>query len=345
MTTGLKGIDRKRVSAWLTEHVADSQPPFDFELIAAGGSNLTYRVTDAAGAAHVLRRPPVTGRIATAHDMAREYRIIAALGGHDTGVPVPRAIACCSDEEITGAPFYVMGFVDGLVLRDSASAAGMSRADCDAATESLVDVQVAFHTLDLDAVGLADLGKHTGYVARQLKRWRRQAQASKTRALPLLYELHGRLERNIPMERAAPGLAHGDYRFDNTIVGPDYRVTAVLDWELCTIGDPVADFCWSLMYWADPDDDLTFLPDPPTRGGAFVRRDEVAALYQRRTGFDLSDLDYYTAFSWWKMACIVEGVYARMRQGATGGMETGPLEQVAAMVDGYLERAHALAPH
>lgn len=343
-TENPKGLDLARLEPWLSAHVPGARAPFEFELIAAGGSNLTYRFTDAVGAVRVLRRPPVRGQIATAHDMLREYRIMHALGEHSAGVPVPQCFAACEDPEVIGAPFYIMDFVDGLILRDRADAATLDAQQALAATRSLVTVQVAMHRLDLEAVGLADLARHDAYVARQLSRWRRQAEASKTRELPLLERVHQRLEKHIPREQGKPGLAHGDYRFDNTVLGADGRVAAVLDWELCTIGEPVADFCWSLMYWADPGDRLTFLQDPPTVCEVFPRRAEVAEMYARESGFDLSDLDYYSAFSMWKMACIVEGVYARLQQGAGGGMKTGPLEDVARMVDGYLAEADRLAP-
>jgi aminoglycoside phosphotransferase (APT) family kinase protein len=337
-----KGIDTGRVTAWLAERLPQFAPPFAFRLIAAGGSNLTFRVEDARGAACVLRRPPVAGALATAHDMKREWRIMRALGTHATGVPVPAMLAFCEDASVTGAEFYVMEFVDGLILRDRAGAAGMDAAAARAAMRSLVATQLAFHALDPAAVGLGDLGRHEGYVARQLARWRRQVDAAKTRELPLLESVHAHLAANIPPETRRPGLAHGDYRFDNTVLGPDHRVRAVLDWELCTIGDPVADFFWSLMYWAEPEDDISFLPDPPTRAPQFPRRAEVVACYEELSGQALPHAAFYTAFGWWKQACIVEGVYARLVKGASGGMKTAPPEQVARIVERYLERAAAL---
>lgn len=339
----IRGIDAPAVTGWLAEHVDGVEPPFTFDLIAAGGSNLTFRVTDAAGLSVALRRPPVGHLLATAHDMHREWRIMAALGEH-SAVPVPPCLAYCEDTSVNGAPFYVMGFVEGLILRDRTSATGMTPEQCRQATESLVDVQVGFHTVDLDAVGLADLGKHDGYVARQLKRWRRQVVTGGVRELVLHADLFDRLSAAIPPERARPALAHGDYRFDNTVLGPDFGVIAVLDWELCTTGDPIADFAWSLQYWADPGDDLTFLNDPPTLLPAFMRRDEYLELYRQRSGFDLTDLAYYEAFSWWKQASIVEGAYARRLQGATGGMgSSGDPSGIAERVDRFLDHAHQLA--
>lgn len=334
----LKGIDADAVGEWLAQHLAGSKPPYSFDLIAAGGSNLTYRLRDASGGDFVLRRPPVRGVVATAHDMSREWRIMDALHRH-TDIPVPATRAYCADTSVTGAEFYVMDFVDGLILRDRAATRDLDEAQARRATESLVDVQVAFHTLDIDAVGLGDLGKREDYLQRQLKRWRKQAEAVKTRDLPLLQSVHETLEKHAPSVARPAGLAHGDYRFDNCVLGGDGRVVAVLDWELCTLGDPVVDFCWSLQYWAEPGDTLTFLQDPPTLNPVFPGRAFVARLYEEKSGYRLDDLNYYTAFGWWKMACIVEGVYARLKKGAGGGMKTAPVDQVGEMVVRYLEQA------
>ncbi|HCS26051.1 MAG TPA: hypothetical protein DIW43_01270 [Spongiibacteraceae bacterium] len=340
----LKGIALAPVTDWLEQHLASSEPPYRFELIAAGGSNLTYRMTDARGKVFVLRRPPVRGLVATAHDMSREWKIMDALHRH-TEIPVPATLAYCQDTEITGAEFYVMDFIDGLILRDHKSANALTAGDALVATESLIDVQVAFHTLDIDAVGLGDLGKRDDYLQRQLKRWRKQAEAVKTRDLPLLERLHEQLDSAAPAANRPAGLAHGDYRFDNCVLGKDNRVAAVLDWELCTLGDPVVDFCWSLQYWAEPNEELTFLQSPPTRNPVFPDRATVARLYADKSGYNLNDMDYYFAFGWWKMACIVEGVYARLKKGASGGMKTAPVEQVGAMVEAYLQESQRfLAP-
>jgi aminoglycoside phosphotransferase (APT) family kinase protein len=338
----LKGIDRDRVVDWLARELPDLAAPFSFRLIAAGGSNLTYRVEDARGAVFVLRRPPVAGALATAHDMSREWRIMRALAANAPAVPVPRPLAYCADETITGAQFYAMSFVDGLILRDAGAAASLDAVQARVAMRSLVATQAALHALDPVAIGLGDLGRHEGYVARQLARWRRQVEASKTRDLPLLETLHERLSAQIPAQTRPSALAHGDYRFDNTVLGADHRVCAVLDWELCTIGDPVADFYWSLMYWAEPGDDITLLPDAPTRLPQFPRRAEVVACYEEFSGVPLADADFFAAFGWWKQACIVEGVYARLVKGASGGMKTAPPEQVARIVERYLERAARL---
>ncbi len=338
----LRGLERPRLDDWLAVHLPQTEPPFAFRLIAAGGSNLTYRMEDARGEVRVLRRPPAKSGLATAHDMQREWRVLRALGEHATGVPVPRVLATCEDETVTGARFYVMDFVDGLILRDAASASVLDVPAARRAMESLVATQAAFHTLDPAAIGLEGFGRPGGYVERQLARWMKQVQAAPVRDLPLLTRIHEALSGNVPPEVHRAGLAHGDYRFDNTVLGPDHRLRAVLDWELCTIGDPVADFFWSLLYWAEPGDALCVLPDPPTRLPQFPRRAEVEAHYAALTGFDLSTRDFHRAFAWWKQACIVEGVHARLLKGAGGGMRGAVPEKAAALVERYLAEAATL---
>ncbi len=335
-----KGIVTAAVGPWLEAQLPDARPPFRYELIAAGASNLSFRVTDAAGHTWALRRPPEAGRLATAHDMRREWRVMQALGSSPSGVPVPAMLAFCEDASLSGAPFYVMEFVPGNILRTPRDAEGMTPSQCRRATASLVEVQAAIHGVDLAATGLEDLGPHQSYLKRQLKRWHDQVVKGAVRQLPLLHELHGELERRLPEERCAPALVHGDYRFDNTVLGEDCRIRAVLDWELCTVGDPIADFCWSLLYWSEPEEP-SLLPEGPTLAPGFPRRAELRDIYTQATGRDLSDLEYYFGFSWWKMACIVEGVYARMAKGGGGGMAAS-LEQAADAVVTLLERSRDL---
>ncbi len=337
-----RGIEPEPLGRWIAEHVPTAHPPFTFALVAAGGSNLTYRVTDAEGATWALRRGPVGRALATAHDMRREWRIMSALASSE--VPVPACVVYCDDHNVNGADFYLMEFVDGTVLRTSAGAASFDPTAALAATTSLIDVQVAMHTLDLGRFGLDDLARHDDYIGRQLKRWRTQVESGGVREVRVMRELHDRLAAARPPELVRPGLAHGDYRFDNTVLGRDHRIAAVLDWELCTIGDPIADFAWSLQYWADPTDDLTFLDDAPTLAPQFERRASVAERYARVSGFDLEALPYYTVFSWWKQACIVEGVYARHLHGAAGGMgANADPTAIAARADRLFARAAELA--
>jgi aminoglycoside phosphotransferase (APT) family kinase protein len=342
--TGVRGLDIPAVTRWLCDHVEGAQGELRFELVAAGGSNLTYRVESSEGRRWALRRPPERARVATAHDMAREWKIMSALDAHpEAGVPVPAAIAYCTDTSILGAEFYVMAFAEGRILRGPADAESMDAARCRRAAQSLIDVQVAMHTIDADAVGLGDLGRRDAYVERQLSRWLRQYEAAKSRELPLVHALHDRLAKSIPVQQRV-GLVHGDYRFDNTVLGPDDRVIAVLDWELCTLGDPVADFVWSILYWSDPGDPHDFGSPSPTRHPAFPRRAEATLMYAQKSGLDLAQIDYYRAFSWWKMACLVEGVVARLRAGAGGGLSaSSDLGDVMKRVDWMLECANEAA--
>jgi aminoglycoside phosphotransferase (APT) family kinase protein len=335
------GIDQPRVDAWIATHVPGSAPPLTYELIVGGGSNLTFRVADAQGRQWALRRPPIGPLLATAHDMGREVRIMSALA--PSPVAVPACAAYCEDPDVTGAPFYVMDFVDGLVIRNLASTEAMTRADADRATDSLIDTQIALHTLDLEEYGLDDLARQGDYVGRQLARWRRQVEQGSTRDAPLFFELHERLVARKPTEQVPPGLAHGDYRFDNVVLDEQFAIAAVLDWELCTIGDPIADFAWSLEYWSNESDPVSFLSDPPTASDIFVTRDEVVDRYRSRCGFEVGDLSYYRVFSWWKQACIAEGALARQIEAARRGSTTRDPAETARHIDALLAHAADLA--
>lgn len=340
MSTELPGIEPKVLSEWLSVQLPGFPPPYDFQLVGAGGSNLTYIVTAGNGEIFVLRRPPVRARLASAHDMQRETQLLRALAG--SAIPVPEILASCDEPGVIGAGFYCMAHVSGRILRDRASCGGLDAQWCETATCSLVEVQVALHQLDVDVLGLGDFARRDAYLERQLKRWRGQVEAGKTRDLPQLACLHEALVASIPEQRVPSGLVHGDYRFDNVVLNTGGQVTAVLDWELCTIGDPLADFVWSLGYWAQPGESLTWLQDPPTLHPAFPSRQGVLALYSELSGVSLDYLDWYHVFSWWKQACIVEGVYNRLQQGARGGMAVESLEQIAARVEAYLNTAQAL---
>jgi aminoglycoside phosphotransferase (APT) family kinase protein len=316
MTT-VAGVDAAAVTAWVSSRLPGVRPPLRFEPIAGGRSNLTYRVADAAGATLVLRRPPLHGVLASAHDMAREHRILAGL--HGTPVPVPRPLALCDDPQVNGAPFYLMEHVDGVVPRDEATvAAALDEAGRRRAAASLVEVLVALHAVDPDEAGLGQLGRREGYLQRQLARWQRQLEQSRTRELPALEEAHRRLVADVPAQVGPARLVHGDYRLDNLVLSPAGRVRAVLDWELCTLGDPLADVGLLLVYWSEPDDPAIPLGAAPTTLPGFPTRAELAAAYAEGSGRDLGQLDYYVAFGYWKLAAILEGVYARYRAGAYG---------------------------
>jgi aminoglycoside phosphotransferase (APT) family kinase protein len=311
-----EGIDAGGVTAWFEAHAPDVAPPLRFSLIAGGRSNFTYTVADSSGQRFVLRRPPRGPLLPSAHDMGREHRIMTALAG--SPVPVPPVIGLCTDEAVTGAPFYVMRFVDGEILRDQPTTEAVPEPIRMAATDSLINVLADLHGLDPAAVGLGDLGRQDGYVERLLRRWRGQWEKSKTRDLPIVDEVAERLAADIPA--AGPTrIVHGDYRLDNVIVSPETgSVQAVLDWELCTLGDPLADVGMLLVYWTEPGDEFSALTWAPTLAPGFPGRKEVAARYAAASGRDLSEIDYYVALGYWKIAVILEGVYARYRSGAYG---------------------------
>ena len=314
-----RGIDAPRVSAWFEEHVPGVKLPLSFILVAGGRSNLTFLVTDAAGTRFVLRRPPTGHLLPTAHDMGREHRIISAMG--PAGVPVPPALGLCTDDSVNGAPFYVMGFVDGIIARNEADAAHLSEDARRRGGYALIDTLAQIHGVEPDAAGLGDLGRKEGYIARQLKRWYGNYQAANQARggtpLPVMEELHTRLAAAIP-EQGPAAVVHGDYRLDNCILAADgSRVMAVLDWELCTLGDPLADVGQFLVYWPEAGE-RSPLGHSATALPGFPKRDALIERYAAATGRDLSHLQYYVAFAYWKLAAILEGVYARYVGGAMG---------------------------
>jgi aminoglycoside phosphotransferase (APT) family kinase protein len=313
-TGSVEGIDVVRVTTWFESH-ADVQPPLTFDLIQGGHSNLTFRVTDQADRRWVLRRPPLGQVLATAHDMTREHRILSALG--PTDVPVPPVIGLCEDESVNGAPFYAMDFVDGTVVRDVSIAETLTDEQRRAAGLSIVDTLARIHAVDVDAVGLGDLGRKEGYIERQLKRWYGQFERSKSREVPLIDEVYEHLLREVP-EQGPATIVHGDYRLDNCMLGDDGQIVAVLDWEICTLGDPLADVGLLQVYWADPDEPTHSGLPAPTSAPGFPTKAELLARYGAASGRDLSNIDFYVAFGYWKLACIIEGVYARYRGGAMG---------------------------
>jgi aminoglycoside phosphotransferase (APT) family kinase protein len=327
------GIDVARVSAWLEAHVPGATGPFEFELIAGGRSNLTFSVTDAKGRRWALRRPPTSHVLPTAHDMVREYTVIAAM--HPAGIPVPEPIALCTDESVNERPFYVMDFVDGHILRDAAMAERELDADARGAVGSnLARTLASLHAVDPDEVGLGSLARHDGYVERQLRRWRGQYEQMKAGGIEpgdVVAEVGDALAAMIPAQQRV-SVVHGDYRLDNTVLDDEGRVRAILDWEICTLGDPLADIGLLCVYWADPGDgQVALVGTAPTQAPGFETRDEVLRAYTAASGLDTTRVPYYMAFGYWKLACILQGVYARYVAGATAG-DTGSVEGFPAHV-------------
>jgi len=312
--SALPGIEAERVGRWLAENVDGLTGPVEFGLVSGGRSNLTYRVTDAAGTAYALRRPPTGGVLSTAHDVSREWRFISAMA--PTAVPVPAPVAYCADAAVTGAEFYVMGFVDGLVLADTEAGLMLAPQARAVAAEDLVDVLVALHALDPAEIGLGDMVRKTGYLERQLRRWHAQVHATGGPELPLLDEVHDLLARRIPPQSS--GIVHGDYRAGNTSFGPDGAVLAVFDWELATSGDPLADLGWLASSWEEPGEGLPPTTPGPSAVAGFLSRTQLVQRYTRLSGRDVSDLPYWVAFSRWRIACIGVGVRARYLAGHMG---------------------------
>jgi aminoglycoside phosphotransferase (APT) family kinase protein len=339
---GVPGVeDPARLAAWMSANASQQLGQLSgVTLIAGGRSNLTYRLDMTAGPI-VLRRPPLGHVLPTAHDMSREYRVLSALAS--TSVPVPEPLAGCTDSEIIGAPFYLMRFVDGHVLRTAEDGAQVSPAQAGLLSEALADMLARIHGVDIGAAGLAGFGKPDGYLARQLARWQRQWELSKTRDLPGYDTLVERLTSGLP-DSAGGTLVHGDFRLDNTLVtlGAQPAIAAVVDWEMSTLGDPLADLGLTLTYWADPDD-AQWQPVGP--GGSvtglpgFYTPGQFAARYAELTGRDVSGIGYYMAFGCFKLAVVLEGINARFLQHKTVGEG---FEQEGQRVPLLIERAHLM---
>ena len=326
--TKVEGIADERVTAWLAEHMPALEPPVTYSLIAGGHSNLTYRCEDSAGRAYVLRRPPLGHVLESAHDMGREHKIISALA--DTDVPVAPTFGLCTDTTVNDAPFYVMDFVEGLVLNDATVSRELTPAERVSLGENVADVLAILHQLDPDDVGLGDLGRKGAYLARQLKRWTKQWEASKTHEIPAMDETLRLLGERMP-DQVGASIVHGDYRVGNMLVG-EGRIYAVLDWELCTLGDALADVGYLLNSWVEPADNV---PDDisATGIGGFPSRADMIARYQAATGRDLTNIDYYRAFSHWRLAAIGQGVYKRYLVGAMGENRDLDLDAYRASVE------------
>ena len=316
------GIRAENVAGWFEANIAGASGPLAFELLAGGHSNLTYKVTDRNGAVFVLRRPPTGAVLATAHDMGREHKIISGVA-RAGGVPVPAALGLCEDVAVNDAPFYVMSYVEGVVLDEAPKVddAFPSADERQRIGHHVAEVLARLHAIDPDAVGLGDLGRKENYLSRQIRRWRTQWEGAKTRELPAMEEVADALEADMPAQHGA-SIVHGDYRLGNMITGPDARIAAVLDWELCTLGDPLADVGYVLNNWAQPGEEgptSRGAAQAPSQAGGFPDRAELVARYEELSGRATGDVDYYRAFQYWRLAAIVEGVMARYLKGVMGG--------------------------
>jgi aminoglycoside phosphotransferase (APT) family kinase protein len=329
------GADPAVVGPYLATALNDERwRTVSVELVAAGMSNLTYVVTPEGGAdgrnedaAVILRRPPTGAVLATAHDMAREHRVISALGR--TAVPVPRTLHLCTDESVLGAPFYVMERVVGIhVVREFPPGYAEEPEQRRAIGERLVDVLADLHSVDYAAVGLAEFGRPEGFTARQVRRWTRQWEATRDRDRPNLDALAARLAETVPTAQRS-SIVHGDYRLDNCLLDPDEpgRIKAVLDWEMSTLGDPLTDLGLMFVYWPEAGEDRASMLSPVTTLEGFPTRRQIADRYARHTGADLSDLNWYVAFAFFKFAAIVAGIVARSAAGAMAGKDTSGYQE------------------
>jgi len=337
MSSEVPGIDTPKVTSWFEQSVPGARGPFHFRVIAGGHSNLTFLVTGSDGTRYVLRRPPLGHVLESAHDMGREHRIISGLA--NTAVPVAPALGFCSDTSVNGAPFYVMAYVDGLVVHNQEEALRMLTPEARAnASRSLVDTMAAIHSVDLKACGLDNLGKHEDYIARQMRRWYGQWNQQKTRELAAVDEAHAILSTRIP-EQGPATIVHGDYRLDNCMVDAAGNVIAVLDWEICTLGDPLADLGLLQVYWTGPGDAQSAWAVTGTTAPGFWNRDDTLRRYAEVSGRDLSQIDFYIAFAYWKLACILEGVYARYLGGALGDHAADEVHTFKVQVDASAAQA------
>lgn len=319
------GLDLDVLTPWFVENVGAVDGQLEAELIAGGKSNLTYRLHDDSQR-WILRRPPVGKLLATAHDMGREHRMMAALAATD--VPVPQMYAMCDDPDVLGAHFYVMEAVEGTPYRKAAELEKLGVERTRAISERLVDTLAALHSVNPDDVGLADFGRPENFLARQVARWRKQFDAAHTRDLPDMEKLHALLADNVPPEAPA-GIVHGDYRLDNLLVDDDDQVRAVLDWELSTIGDSLTDLALMCVYhgMGASGGGVTDVANAP----GFLSQEEIVTRYSEASGRDLSNFGFYVALGCFKLAGIVEGIHFRYINGQTVG-------------DGFAEIGQAVGP-
>ncbi|MEI8302169.1 MAG: phosphotransferase family protein [Burkholderiales bacterium] len=316
MSQSIPGYDVPAVEAWIAAHVRGLTPPLRWTRLEGGHSNLTYRLDDAQGRSAVIRRPPMGELLPKAHDMEREWQLISALG--PTAVPVPAALGLCTDHAVTGANFYVMGMVDGHPLYSAKDTLRWVPADRRMVfANSFIDVLADLHAVDPDAVGLGNLGKRDSYVGRQLNAWYRSWTASAQAARyddPRAHSLQKFFLENLPQQEPAR-VVHGDYGTHNVLVGPQATVAAVVDWEISTLGDPLADLAYALNWWPDARDAIPQADDASTSVPGFPDRAAMARRYAERSGRDISRIEYYLGFNRWKTAMIVHGVYARYLEG------------------------------
>ncbi len=322
--TDLPGLDLARFASWFGDAGSiEITGPLTGRLLAGGRSNLTYEVSDGTHR-WVVRRPPLGHVLATAHDMGREYRVITAL--RDTSVPVALTYALCTDPAVIGAPFYVMSMVDGVPYRTAAEISPLGPVRTRAIADRMIETLALLHAVSPDAVGLADFGRPEGFLPRQVRRWKKQLDASRSRPVPGIEELHELLAASQPAGTTAT-IVHGDYRLDNLLVGPDDKIAAVVDWEMATLGDPLTDLGLLVVYQR-----MDRLHEGPMASSApgYPSETELLDRYAQASGRSLSDLGFYIALGSFKLAVILEGIHYRYVHGQTVGEG---FEQIGSQVE------------
>ena len=301
--------------------VVDISEDFNFEQFKVGRSNITFKIYDDANS-FVLRRPPFGLKLESAHNMGREYKILKVLS--ENGLKVPKPMYLYNKKELSVDDFYIMEFIEGETIANNQIADEFNEIQKNTITESFIKVLSEIHNFDVISSELNDLGKHEDYVERQINRWNKQFQSQKVREIKELESATKLLLDNIPSQQTV-GIVHGDYRLDNVRV-KDNQVAAVLDWELCTLGDPLADMGTVIASWnTKQEKDSPFIYSPTLSGG-FPTRKDVIELYLNNSDLDLSDIEFYARLSFWKHAMIMEGVYIRYSMGSYGKTNENEIE-------------------
>ena len=305
-----------KIRLWISNNL-DLSYNFDFEHFKVGRSNLTYKIFDDKNT-YVFRRPPLSSKLQSAHDMGREHKIISNL--YNCGYRVPKPYLLCSDKSISEDNFYIMEYIDGLTVATIEDASPISDELKENISKDYMVTICELHNIEVSKSGLSDLGKHENYIERQLNRWSKQWSSQKTRDIKDLDSSTKLLFDSIP-EQQNTSIVHGDYRLDNVKIGKEGSVLAVLDWELCTLGDPLADLGTIIASWVSKDEIKSPFVYSPNKSGGFLGRSSLLEIYEQKTGLDLQNVEFYTRFSYWKHALIMEGVFFRYSSGAYGNVD------------------------
>lgn len=311
-------LDLAKLEAYLREHLPNATGPLTVEQFPAGHSNLTYSVR-VGDLDMVLRRPPFGSKVKSAHDMGREYRVLSKL--HTAFAPAPEPLLYCEDDSVLGAPFYLMKRIRGVIIRrEPPKGLDFSPDIARRLSESFVDTLATLHGLDYEKIGLGDLGKPVGYMQRQVEGWVKRYYGSQTHDIPEVEPVSRWMAEHMPAHSDAT-LIHNDYKYDNVIVAADdvTRIIGVLDWEMCTLGDPLSDLGTALCYWINADDpgEMQLIRWAPTTEPGSMTRAELAARYAEKTGRDISGMVFYYVYAMFKTAVIAQQIYYRYHHGMT----------------------------